>query len=259
MRPYLLRWLAIGMLTVSGCTAAPRLPPEHRISIAEVVDRVQCELQELVEAYTVRHPQSQNYQWLLDWAAAYELSLQVDATGNVSATSDIIDILSAGIFTLTLGAGASEASQRIAVVKFSINLAELQGYRCAREPNAWRFFGRDTGMRDWIDRVMGSYDAEDRLVKHRPSTFSQSLEFKIKLEGSASGLWSFVHAKTKPALGGSLQDGHKLAVAFAEIEQGGKKRKGKKRGVGFAPVDPSTQNRLNQELLNLQLRSLQVR
>ena len=58
------------IFVLGGCAINPGLPDDGRVSIGEVIERVQCEMKAAYSANTARHP------WLRNWAAGYTLNLE---------------------------------------------------------------------------------------------------------------------------------------------------------------------------------------
>ena len=260
---------AIPAVLLTGCAVPPRLPDDARVNVQEIVDRVQCELYDAYVYYTQRHKRREEFVWLKDMAAAYSLQLSVDQVGGVSVSSDFIHLISAGTFTLGTGAGAKATTTRTAKLGFSLYLKDLRKPDSCPEPESSKglYFSGGTGMREWLDRVLESFDKSDQLYKQRPNTLSHQLEFIVAVDGNVSPSWSLRHAKPKGALNGSIKDTHTLTIALAkakvrdeedddEAKDGRAKYMKRRRS---RDVDPNTQFQLNQELFNLEIqRSLRV-
>jgi hypothetical protein len=131
---------------LSGCARTPDLPDESRIQLAEIVDRVKCELHDAVAA----HPRY--YPWLMKWAAGLELTLKVKAEGAGSASSDYIWPISLGTFKLALSGALTENAVRTALFKISMPLSYTLHYTCPLGPAygpSRRDLTGDLGLREW--------------------------------------------------------------------------------------------------------------
>lgn len=285
---------ALPLLFATGCSIAPSLPSERRISITEVVDAVQCELAEAVKPY-LNHPE---HGWLKNWAAGYILTLKVEDEASVVASSDFIDILSAGTLTVSANGGAAHFGNRTASIEFSLFLADLDGYVCTRPEPRSRYFTGGTGLAEWMDRVVAARGADDRIQP--PTKFGHSLDFAVKLNAGGGPAWVFATYRPKAGLSASRKNTHTLAITFTErakapdrfgtkvqitnwhempshshrpreyyYDDGGarteeppqppKKQPETPRKKfaprGFTPVDPATQDKLDRDLDRLERRS----
>jgi hypothetical protein len=200
-------------LVCGSCALRPPLPSEHRVSVGEVIERVQCELAEAVRPHLARH------EWLNDMAAGYVLTLKVEDEGSVAPSADIIDLLAKGTFTLSLAGAATHTANRTASMDFSVNVDDLANYDCDSgrlHDFPVRYFSDGTGLKDWLDRIVAGIDRDDKDRVQQPEKFGHTLEFGIKLTAGVTPSWVFVHAKPKVAVAASRKDNHSLAVGFVK-------------------------------------------
>lgn len=202
-------------MALVGCSYVPGLPPENQVSLAEIVDRVQCELFSAVDSHKIQKP------WLIGdqtfkkgWAAAYTLTLKTEDKVAVSLGTDMLR--PPGLLTIALGGGASEKAVETGDISFKLKLSELVQIGCPvnrADGKSGRFFASSTGVRDWFDRVMTAIDKTDGVQV--PDSFGQQLEFYVQVDGSGKGSWTFT--REKPVFGATayrLQT-YILKVAFS--------------------------------------------
>ncbi len=265
--------LLIAALT-AGCGTAPELPSETELKVAEVVERVKCELHDIVARYP------QHHSWLLKWAAGFTLTLKVKSRGGGEASTNFIWPISLGTSTVALNGGVTADAIRIAIFKLSITLADAKIYRCPLiEPEgvSRSNLTGDLGLAEWMGRTIEAVEAS-----HSEKDFNgvgHTLEFFLQTTGGVSPSWALVRNithKYNPLVKVNLQreNTNTLDIALTRIpgvqhvivdnlfpmttyrdDGGGGREPVVKSHQG---VDQDTQQRLDRILQDLQLRNLQL-
>lgn len=207
-------FLGIGLcVSLAGCGTVPQLESQNPVDLAKLVDFVQCELHDVVDRHHKRHP------WLLQYAAAYTLTIQADEVRSAQLSSTFLSSL---LFKWGLDGGISETADRTATMTFKLALADARSYKCnpraLAESHRYGISGQ-TGMPEWFDRVVASVDPGD-IVKH-PSDFSHRIEFEV--EGSLSPNAHVIRPKVlaDATFAAKRKDIHKLDIAFSDASDPG--------------------------------------
>lgn len=208
------------VITLCGCAAHRDLPTEEKVSIADVLDQVECELHAAVATFVAAHSDQPHYrkEFVNGWAAAASLTLETTDEANLNGGFLYGNPLTGGILRLTFNASASEKVHRIADLTVSFTLKDLYEKGCQTRPGPegrrGRYFSNDTGVSEWFHRASTSLHQAGNFP---PDKFSHSLDFTITKAGDGKGAWTFIHSG--PSVGGklSVQDMYQLKVAFSPI------------------------------------------
>jgi hypothetical protein len=179
------RSLAIfGSATLLGaCATLPRLPPESKVSVTDVVNNIRCELQSAaIEAgFDSSTPK---------WIAGIALELKVIANSNGVADAAVTLPLNPGSSKIGFKVGQTAESTRTAGFKFQQPLAEKKEDYCLYQeltPREALLEGR-LGFREWLSRL--AYTMKHSGVK--PTQVSYALQFVIKPSAEFSPRFSLI-------------------------------------------------------------------
>ncbi|MEZ2407321.1 hypothetical protein AB6806_10935 [Bosea sp. RCC_152_1] len=202
--------------SAGACATVPELPSEDKISAARVVDRVQCELHDVVKNRASKYP------WLKKWVAGFTLTLRVDETASITPSVASLVGLAGGPGGDLFGAGASGSfsgtTKRLAQMTFRVALKDAADYRCPRSPTSG--LEGQLGIGEWLDRSLGSMDDHD--LSKKPKTIGYTIEFAVVKGGKASADITLLPVKSPGSFGfglavaGQRSDTHTLDVAFAD-------------------------------------------
>ena len=202
-----------GSALLAGCALHPGLPDERRISIAEVIERVQCEMKAAYDANKGRHP------WLKNWAAGYVLSLERVDERSISFGGTIINTMSAGVLNLAGKAGGGEKATETGNVSFTFNLPDLDHIACAvsETPSRGIYFSGETGAAAWISRIADGIDEREKDLVTIPDSFGHTIAFVVSGNGSITPTWSAAtgNATATPLL--SRADTYNLKLGLVKI------------------------------------------
>lgn len=206
----------LAAMVTSGCSTLPELPGEEKISIRRVVDRIQCELGEVVR----QNPQERR--WLMSWAAGFTLTLRVEEQGSVTPSASSLVALAGGpggdLFGAGLSATGGANAKRIATMTSRVRLKDAGKFRCEFPAGAGLEGG--LGIGEWLDRSIGSINDKD--AAKRPRSIGYTVEFVVLKSGRASADFTLLPVKPPGNFGfgilGSAQrlDTHTLDIAFAD-------------------------------------------
>lgn len=251
------------------------------IQIREVVQRVECEIYDTVLQYehNARTP------WILDYAAKVNLELTVSADGSVSPDFALLGPfnpigLGGGTYSLGIGGSLKGTAERVAVYAFSIKFADAKerfAKACSNPENS-RLHG-SIGFHDWFSRVVASFDDDDPFK--RPSDLTHKLDFQIDAGLKITPAYELLRSKASLGLAGNwtwkhsvdftmtyndptAPDYQKVCVVNAAAPCPGqakvveRKTKTGRRYLVRPSLSPEVRQRLDNNLIDLQLRSLRL-
>lgn len=252
-------------LLVAGCAGVPQLDIPSRLTVAQIVDKIQCEVwqaweknRELAKKGRVKRPTH-------TYLAVASLTLQVDDSAGVSPTVSFIEPLAVAGTQFTFGASAAlkGARQRIYTEAFSLLVDDAKEEFCNLPRDNFDLTG-DLGIVDAVDLGLGSTDPKDRVTfAEDKEAFGHSIQFVVTKSVSGVGpTWTLVNF-TGPGglLGAERVDTHRLLVSFVRVKIPPlpKQPKGAKplRALPkFAPALRDAEERGRQMNYQLQLQSL---
>ncbi len=283
-------------LFCAGCALPVPLPSEQTVSIPAIIKKVECEINDVTVAYLAKsHAVGKtDYDWLQKFAAGISLIMDLNEEGGPNAGYAFDNPIVAGLVKVTLGVTANEKAHRIADVDVKFKIPDLLAAKlpCAKWDGAQEgyFFTNDTGVSEWMTHILDSFASLDT----EPEKFSHSLDFTLNGSFEGKSAWTFIRQLRSVGLKLSKSNQYTLKVAFARIPPKGNQivdignlnelaRIIGKPATGdgkqakpspryhynyrptppiqhtpgkLPPVDPLTRQLLDQQLLNLELRSV---
>jgi hypothetical protein len=159
---------------VAGCNTT--VPPliEDGIAVAEIVQRVKCEI-----AFAVPQPQEPEptgkYQWMRNWTAKAELTLKTNGKSSVTPSVVLNKIWPS--FTLGLNAGLETTADRTDILSFNLSLAEMLEFKKRGEcnlPDGVGLYG-NLGLREWIAAALAPVDSGQLKVGEHAAPGAKSV------------------------------------------------------------------------------------
>lgn len=153
----------VGLL-LTGCATVPPLAGDP-IEVSQIVQRVKCEIWDAVPTPQGRYPTGP-YQWMRDWTAKVDLTLETDDTGGITPGVSFVrplpqvTIPGAGafsqMFTFGLGGGLNTTASRIETLSFTLSFAELRNpqYRGICAPAKDLGLLGDLGLKEWMQAAL---------------------------------------------------------------------------------------------------------
>jgi hypothetical protein len=209
------RIAALGLVVcfTPGCAYVPSLdqasgagPNETPLLISDVVKRIKCEI---ADSFDDRLGDPR-FQWLENWTAKVDLTLQINdtagvspsvsytkyfkndfnfAAGSTSLTSNVISAVPQ-MFTLSGSASYSEQAQRAETLTFTVSLHEIKNWKAARDKYLRGKYGADVaehfcdsnerelkgqlGLREWIDSALYPVSKSQLQAGIHPQTANPS-------------------------------------------------------------------------------------
>lgn len=204
--------LVIGGGLLTGCTSLPSLPDETRIPVSAVVDRVQCEIRDAINANIPDYP------WFKNWAGGFALTLKVEEVVGADATAGwVVPWSPPNGLTLGLSTGASHDTTRTAIVKYILPVKDFAQYRCVQPPSygpgTHPFLG-SLGLTEWLSRVLRSSNSND--VAKQPSEIDYTLNFAVALNAKFSPGITLINLTAGADASANRTDTHTLDLAFTD-------------------------------------------
>ena len=225
-------------------------------TVATIVQRIQCEIRDMVRDDHPRDPVSFDRLFLLngDYDVVVALSLEVDNTGGLAPTLSYVSPLAAAA-TWGFGATATLSEARDHTFTENLEISTRQIY------SDWKYNGiphdcpvaantnlaGELGLRDFVAMATSSPDLDQNLQGGEKSgVFGGTIQFIVTKSLSATGpSWQLVRFKNIAALGSLSQvNTDKITVAFSQGSKAGKRLA---RINGF---NAAAYNLIQQQLLN---------
>jgi hypothetical protein len=226
----------LGATLCSGC-AVPfydvPLDEYGQPTVKTIVERIQCEIRDMVRDDRPSHPDSFQGKWLLngDYEVVIALSLEVNDSGGLAPSVTYLTPLAAAT-SLTLGANATLSMGRSHTFSENIQLSTRQifqdwksgtkSYDC---PMANTNLAGSLGLKDIVSMAASSPDLDEELKGGAKSVFGGIVQFVVTKSLSATGpSWQVKRFKNIAALGSlSEVNTDKITVAFAPGSNKGKR------------------------------------
>lgn len=150
--------------SASACTVVPPLA-EDDIGVAEIVQRVKCEIWEAAPIPTGKYPTGP-YQWMRDWTAKVDLTLTTNDMGNVTPAASFVTPLPprtlpgigtfSRMFTFGVGGGVNTSASRTETLSFTLSFAELRNkwYRGECAPAEGLGLLGNLGLKEWMHAAL---------------------------------------------------------------------------------------------------------
>jgi hypothetical protein len=148
----------------SGCAEIPPLVDDG-ITISEIVQRVKCEIWYATPLPQGKYPTGP-YQWMRDWTAKVDLTLETDDTGSVTPGASFITPMHSvtlpgfgsfsRLFSFGVGGGLNTTASRTETLSFTLSLAELRNpqYRdTCTSPEGLGLLG-NLGLNEWMQAAL---------------------------------------------------------------------------------------------------------
>lgn len=211
IRKKTIRLIALSLtISVGGCAGVPPLNVGGPPGVAQIVDEIQCELLAAADKY--KRLKSEN------WAAAVDLSLQVDDNIGLTPTVSFIHPLVTAGTNSTFGASGTlkGARQRIYAESLDIPINAIKPRSCLPQSDTFDLTGT-LGIVEAVDLGIGSVGPDDVAQFKKDKAFGQTIQFVVTKNISGVGpTWTLEHF-TGPGglLGAERVDTHQLIISFA--------------------------------------------
>ena len=246
--------LAAAAFGLSGCTGVLALDIAGPITVADIIDRIQCEASLAVQnnpRYRKEH-----------WGGAADLYLTVDDNAGFTPSLTYIEPLATAGTQWTLGASGTVRRSRQRVYNESIVFAmdKVNGSTCDKPHQAYDLAG-DLGIVETLEIAAHSFDNKDEVKFAEKEAVGQTIQFVLTRNIAGGPTWTLTHfVGAGPIAGAERVDTHKLIVSFAPgatktvvVENGKKKTIVTGSGIGAA-VSNNQKLLLNSITPSLQLR-----
>jgi hypothetical protein len=236
LRPFLSGVASLGITLCAGC-AVPRydvpLDGYSQPTVTTIVDRIQCEIRDMVRNDRPDDPASFHRSFLLnnDYEVLVALSLEVNDSGGLAPSFSYITPLTAAT-SWTLGANATLSKARDHTFSENIELSTRQiyldwknGIKSYDCPMADTNLAGSLGLKDLVSMAVSTPNLHEDLQAGEKSVFGGTVQFIVTKTLSAAGpSWQLVRLKNIAALGSlSEVNTDKITVSFAPGSNKGKR------------------------------------
>lgn len=196
-------------LVLFGCAGVPQLDIPSQITVAHIVDRIQCEAYRSV----LRHPKLKKEKWV----GAADLFLQVDDNAGVTPTLSYIEPLATAGTQFAFGVSGTlrKARQRVYSESIKLDMAGLNAKACTTRDATYDLTG-DLGIIETLDIAAKSIDENDVAAFADKEAVGQTLQFILTRNVSGGPTWTLAHftGVGSTFAGAERVDTHKLIVSF---------------------------------------------
>ena len=212
------------LAVVGGCSGVPQLDVPSGLTVAHIIDKIQCEVWEARRTHKgLRDKQ---------WTVVANLTLQVDDSVGLTPTVSFIHPFATAGTSFTFGASAAlkGARQRIYVEQVEILVNDVKERSCRSAKDDFSLTG-NLGIVETVGLAMRSLDPND-AARFMPDAdkdaFGQTIQFAVTKNVSAVGpTWTLVHFTGPGGLFGAERiDTHRLIIAFAPVVAPASAKKG---------------------------------
>lgn len=201
------------LIAVTGCAMTAgcvTMPTEQNdgISINRVVDRVKCELGKALKDNSL----------LESWVGVITLTLEVDQTGSVLPSTNLVGPFNAGTYGLNIGAGATGKSVQTSLVNVYFPVYELLDFaeRCPIAPTSQ--LEDSLGLKEWVNRTLTLRSGEDATFKDKDKAIGYTLEFDLDLTAGITPGFTFTRVNGTVGLSFDHKTVHTLEIALADAD-----------------------------------------
>ncbi len=213
--------ISLTVAVAASCTRPAKFP--KRVSVAEVVNNVRCEL-----LSAVRNNEHQ-YPWIRDWTAKFTLFLEIDRTAGADGDSSFVVPIKHGTFTLGLTAKLNKQAKNSIDIDFVVPyLGDQQTYQCkeyASDDENRPLLAGEIGLKKWLDEVipdMHESGIHENVGKIGSDGVVYKIDFVITTGGSIKPSWALSYpsgrmfnASIKGS--GEKKNTHQLTVAMTPL------------------------------------------
>jgi hypothetical protein len=191
-------------VTMASCVTMPTQQNDG-ISIDRVVDRVKCELGKALK----------DNHLLESWAGVITLTLEVDQTGSVSPSTNLVGPFNAGTYGLNIGAGVTGKSVQTSLVNIYFAVYELLDFadRCPIAPQSQ--LEDSLGLTEWIDRTL-ALKTDEGVTFDKDKAIGYTLEFDLDLTAGVTPGFTFTRVNGTVGLSVDHKTVNTLEIALAD-------------------------------------------
>jgi hypothetical protein len=230
-------------------------------TVKTIVERIQCEIRDMVRDDRPDHPDSFHRKFLLngDYEVVIALSVEVnDSGGLVPSVSYVTPLTAATSWTFAANAALSKSRDHTFSENIELSTREifldwksgLKSYDC---PMADTDLAGSLGLKDLVSMAASTPGLDDELKGGAKSVFGGIVQFVVTKSLSATGpSWQFVRLKNIAALGNlSEVNTDKITLSFAPGSNKGKRlpRTQGLNAAGYQFLQQQILNSINSQLV----------
>jgi hypothetical protein len=200
---------AAAAIVLSGCAGVPQLDIAGPVTVADIIDRIQCEAYRAV----VNNPRLRTEHW----AGAADLYLTVDDNAGFTPSLTFIEPLATAGTQWTIGVSGTvrRARQRVYNESITFEMDKLKGNTCDKPHQMYDLAG-DLGIEETLNIASHSFDNEDGVKFAAKEAVGQTIQFVLTRNVAGGPTWTLKHfVGAGPIVGAERVDTHKLIVSFA--------------------------------------------
>lgn len=193
-----------------GCASVPNVEPVEYVRISDLIQTIECELDDAVSYIAERFPQ---YRYVRNQDAVATLKLKVLEVGGGSGDASFVIPISHGTFTIGLNGGLTSQNTRTMEFKVNFNTGRLDCQLGHPGEESKRFLEGDLGLREWLLQITEVLTK----VRETPTYLSYSTNFEIKSDGGVNPKFSIVRMSGVNVGGGAKLSGSRTVTHTISI------------------------------------------
>ena len=165
--------LAATVTALSGCAGVPELDIPSPVTVADIIDRIQCEAYQAAD----RNPRYRTERW----AGAADLYLTVDDNAGFTPSLTYIEPLATAGTSWAIGVSGTvrRARQRVYNESITFEMATLSKRSCNKVIQQQYDLTGDLGIVETLDIASVSFDQQDKVKFAEKQAVGQTLQFVL--------------------------------------------------------------------------------
>lgn len=226
-RSFIALWIPVFL---AGCgTQLPELTSPRVLPRDRLIAAIHCELADAIREQLVARP---DRRFLLDWQAAYTITLKGNETGTLALDANKFPVpfdRGASSVLISAGADVKGTANRTAILKFSLNVSDLdlrappcaETYATGTHP----FLRGTIGFGAWLNEALDTSLTDQFIERHPDRLTSVGHTFQFVVLATAGVNPTFTIAPRpitiNPSVGVSREEDNSVDVVLAKKSSGG--------------------------------------
>ncbi|BAC47555.1 blr2290 [Bradyrhizobium diazoefficiens USDA 110] len=218
------------LLLFAGCgTHLPELTSPQVLPRDRLIAAIHCELADAIREQLLEGPARH---FLIDWQAAYTITLKGNETGTLAADANKFPVpfdRAASSVLISAGADVKGTANRTAVLKFSLNVVDidLRAAPCAeaQATGTHPFLRGNLGFGQWLNEALDTSLSDGFIAKHpdRLTSIGHTFQFVVLATAGINPTFTIAPRPVtiNPSVGVSREEDNSVDVVLAKRSSGG--------------------------------------
>ncbi|WP_456843599.1 hypothetical protein [Bradyrhizobium sp. USDA 4510] len=194
-----------------------------------MIGAIHCELADAIREQLLHRP---DRRFLIDWQAAYTITLKGNETGTLAADANKIPLpfdRGASSVLISAGADVKGTANRTAVLKFSLNVSDidLRAAPCAETyaTGTHPFLRGNIGFGQWLNEALDTSISDGFIASHpdRLTSIGHTFQFVVLATAGINPTFTIAPRPItiNPSVGVSREEDNSVDVVLAKKSSGG--------------------------------------